>query len=154
MLFQYQDILLLKFKVTWSISLMYWCIMLWHAQMPNWYTFSMLFSSMCLWTIFRITLSNTCVVERRFTGHNIWVNFGSLPGFGKGITFASFQDTGKCESCKHWLNRCVRWTSVLLGRCLRHSFGMLSIPQAFFSLRELISFSMSQGITLSGDCCP
>jgi hypothetical protein len=54
----------------------------------------------------------------------------------KADTFASFQDDGKCDSWKQWLNRCVRWTSGLIGRSVRHSFGIPSIPQALLSLRE------------------
>jgi hypothetical protein len=51
----------------------------------------------------------------------------SLPGFGKVITLASFQDDGKYESRKQWLNKCVRCTRGLLRRCRSHSFGMSSI---------------------------
>jgi hypothetical protein len=30
--------------------------------------------------------------------HRFWGNFGSLPGFGTVITFASFQDVCRCDS--------------------------------------------------------
>jgi hypothetical protein len=33
---------------------------------------------------------------------------------------------------------------------MRHSFGILSIPQAFLSFREFINFCKSQGLNLSG----
>jgi hypothetical protein len=39
---------------------------------------------------------------------------------------------------------------LYLGRCLRHSFGMPSIPQALLNSRECITFYTSQGLTLSG----
>jgi hypothetical protein len=65
------------------------------------------------------------------------------------ITFASFQDVGKCDRRMQWLNRWVKWTSGLLGRCLRHSFGMPSIPQAVFNFKELSKFCKSQGHKVS-----
>jgi len=49
------DILLLKFKVTWSVSLMHWNVVLWHARKPNWHAFRMLLSSMFLWTLLWMT---------------------------------------------------------------------------------------------------
>jgi hypothetical protein len=52
------DMLLLKFKVTWSVSLIHWSIVLWRAQEPNWLERSRPLSAVCLWTIFRITFSN------------------------------------------------------------------------------------------------
>jgi len=33
-----------------------------------------------------------------------------LPGFGEVITFDFFQEDGKCDSRRQWLNRWVRWT--------------------------------------------
>jgi hypothetical protein len=78
--------LLLKFRVTWSVILMHRIIILWHARKTNWHTFSKLFSSTCLWTILRITFTNSLpVVERRLSDHKFWGNFGSLPGFSKVI---------------------------------------------------------------------
>jgi hypothetical protein len=41
-------------------------------------------------------------------------------------------------------------TRDLLGKCLRHSFGMPSIPQAFPSFKDRISFEMSHGQNLTG----
>jgi len=52
-------------------------------------------------------------------------------------------------SRKQWLKRCVRWTSGLLGRCLRHPLGMLTVAKTFLSLRELINFYTSQGHTFT-----
>jgi hypothetical protein len=34
------------------------------------------------------------VVDRRLIGRKFWGNLGSLPGFGKVITFASFRGFG------------------------------------------------------------
>jgi hypothetical protein len=73
-----------------------------------------------------------------------------LPGFGKATSFASFQDVGKCESRMQWLIKWVKRTSGLLGRCLRHSFGMLWILQAFRSFREFINLCKSHGHILLG----
>jgi hypothetical protein len=42
-----------------------------------------------------------------------------------------------------------KWTIGLLGRCLRHSFGIPSIPQAFFNFKEFSNFSKSEGLILS-----
>jgi hypothetical protein len=41
------DILLLKFGVTWSTSLIYWSVLLWTARKSNWLTFSKILSSAC-----------------------------------------------------------------------------------------------------------
>jgi len=57
--------------------------------------------------------------------------FGSLTVFDKVINFASFQDDGKCENRKQWLNRYVKWNSGPLGRCLRHSFGIHQFHRLF-----------------------
>jgi hypothetical protein len=53
------DMLLLKFKVTWSISLIHWSVMLCCLWKPNLLGLSRPLSSMCLWTIFRITFWNS-----------------------------------------------------------------------------------------------
>jgi hypothetical protein len=122
--------MLLKFKVTWSASRMHWSVVLWRARKPNWLGFCM-----CLWIILRMTFSNSLpAVGRRLIGLRFWRNFGFLPGFGKVITFASFQDDGRCDRRKQWLNRWVRWTNGFRGSCLRHSLGMSSIPRAFINL--------------------
>jgi hypothetical protein len=50
----------------------------------------------CFWIILKISFSNSLpVVDERLMGHKIWGNFGSLPGFGSVVIFASFQDAGK-----------------------------------------------------------
>jgi hypothetical protein len=98
----------------------------------------MLFSSMCLWIILRITFSNSLPIEgRRLTGLRLLGNCGSLPGFCKAKTFPPFQDDGNV-------------IAGFRGRCLRHSFLMPSVPQAFLNLREFVIFCTSQGLTLSG----
>jgi hypothetical protein len=55
-----------------------------------------------------------------------------LPGFGKAVNSTSFKDDGKYDSHKQCLNRWFRWSNGFRGRCLRYSFGMPSIQQAFF----------------------
>jgi hypothetical protein len=50
---------------------------------------------------------------------------------------------------RQWLNKCVMWTRDLLGRCLRYSFGMPSIPQALPTFRDQISLQTSHGRNLT-----
>jgi hypothetical protein len=58
--------LMLKLRVTWSVSLIHCSVVLWHARKPNWLPLSKPLSSMCFWTIFRMTLSNSLpFVDRR-----------------------------------------------------------------------------------------
>jgi hypothetical protein len=66
------------------------------------------------------------------------------------MTFASFQDFGKWDSRRQWLNKWVKCTSGRLGMCLRHSFGMPSIPQAFLNFKEFINFCKSHGLIIWG----
>jgi hypothetical protein len=73
------------------------------------------------------------LIKNRFGGE-----LGSLHGFGKDIFFASFQDVGTWEGQMQWIMKCVRYTSGPLGKYLRHSFCMPSIPQAFPCFRELL----------------
>jgi hypothetical protein len=47
----------------------------------------------------------------------------------------------------------VNCTISLLGRCLRLSFRMPSIPQAFLSFKEYINFCKSRGLFFQWDCC-
>jgi hypothetical protein len=44
--------------------------------------------------------------------------------------------------------RWVKWTSGLFRSCLRHSFGIPSVPQAFLSFRDSINFCKSNGLIL------
>jgi hypothetical protein len=76
------DILLLKLRVTWSFTLMHWCVVLWRARKPNWLALSRLLSSMCFWIIVWMTSSDNLLVDRRLNERKFWGNFGSLPGFG------------------------------------------------------------------------
>jgi hypothetical protein len=104
----------------------------------------------CLWTIFVWLSQKTCPSRTGgFSALNFEGIFSPYLASIKAITLASFQDDGKYDSRKQWLNRCVRWTSGLLGRFLRHSFGMPSISHAFLNFGEG-NFCMSQGLTLSG----
>jgi hypothetical protein len=119
------DILLLKFRVTWS-------------------------ASRCLFTISKITFSNSLPVEGKGLIGRKFLGIGIPYSFGKATTFASFQDVGKRDSQMQCLIRWVKWTSGPLGRCLRHSFGMPSIPQAFFNFKEFSNFCKSQGLVLPG----
>jgi hypothetical protein len=128
------DIFLLIFKVKWSVSLIHWSVAMWRAQEPNWLALSTSLSSMCLWPIFRMTSSNSFPVMDKTL---IWRKFcgilGSLPGFGKVITFSSFQDCGKCESRIQWLNK---WVS----------------SQAYINFNVFVNLRTSQCLTVSGRC--
>jgi hypothetical protein len=148
------DILLLKLRVMWSVSLMHCSVVLLRARKPNWLALSRLLSPICFWRAFRITFSNSLrVVDRRLIERKFWGNFGSLPGFGNVMIFASFQDFGKWGSRKQWLNKCVKCNNGRLGSHLRHTFGMPSIPQDSLNFKELINFCKSHGLILSGACC-
>jgi hypothetical protein len=139
------EIMVLKFRVTWSLS-----VVLWRARSPNWFAFSMLLTTRWLCFSFWITfLKSLPVVDRSLIGRKFWGNFESLPCFGKAVTFVSFQAAGTYESLKQWLNKWVRWTSGLLGKCLRHSLGISSSPQAFYNFRVRIISCTSQGLTFS-----
>jgi hypothetical protein len=145
------NILLLKLRVSWSVSLIHCSVVLWHARKQNWLALSSLLSSMCFWTILWMTFSkNLSVVERRLIGPKFWENFMTLPGFGNFMIFVSFQDFAKWNSRRQWLNKCVKCTNVRLGRCLMHSFGMPSIPQGFLNFKELNNFCKLHGLILSG----
>jgi hypothetical protein len=146
------DILLLKLRITWSMSLTHISVVLWRARKTNWLALSILLSLMCFWTIIRITFSNNLlVVERRLIFRKFWGNFGCLPGFGNVMIFASFQYFVKWDSRRQWLNKCVKYvyTNGRLWRCVWHSFGMPTIPQDFLNLKELISFCKTHGLVLS-----
>jgi hypothetical protein len=136
-----EDMLLLKLRVTWSVILIHCKVVLWQARKPNWFAFSRPLSPMCLWTIFGITFSNNLpVVGKRLIGRNFWGNVGSLPGFGKVIIFASFQGVGKWAIRRQWLNKWVKYTKGIFGSCLRHSFGMPSIPHALGQVHVYMAF--------------
>jgi hypothetical protein len=106
------DMLLLKFKVTWPLSLLHLSVIIWRAGNPNWLALSRPLSSMCLWIIIRITFSNSySLVDKGLIGRKFWGNFGSLLGFSNFITIASFQDFGKQDNRRQWLNRCIICTS-------------------------------------------
>jgi hypothetical protein len=53
------DILLLKFRETWPVSLIHWSVMLWHARNANWLAFSKFLSAMCLWIVSTINFSKS-----------------------------------------------------------------------------------------------
>jgi hypothetical protein len=83
-------------------------------------------------------------------GHKIWGNFGSLPGFGSVVIFASFQDAGKWPSRRQWLNKRVKRARGLLGRCRGYLFGMPSRPQASQNFKDCI-FSDVTGSEINRD---
>jgi hypothetical protein len=89
------------------------------------------------------------VVDKRLIGRKFWANFGSLPGFDNIINFASSQGFGKWDGRKQWLNKCVRCTSCIFRRCLRHSFWMPSSSQVFHNFSIFTKFRMSHRITFS-----
>jgi hypothetical protein len=134
------DMLLLKFKLTWSVSLIHRNVVLWRARKQTWLVLRRHLSPVCLLTIFRKTFSNSLpAMDKRLIGRKFLENLGSLPEFDNVITFASFQGFGKWESRRQWLNKCARCTSGSLGRCPRHSFGIRSRPEpSLFSVNLLI----------------
>jgi hypothetical protein len=143
-------LLLLKFRITWSASLILCSVVLWRARKPNWVVLSKFLLPKCFCTICRIIFSKWLPVEdKRLIGHKCWRTLESLLGFGKATTLASFEDAGKCESRMQWLIKWVNWTSGLLGKCLRHSFGIPSILQAFLNFNEFNIFCKSYGLTFS-----
>jgi hypothetical protein len=89
------------------------------------------------------------VVDKRLIGHTFGGNLGYLPGFGKVIIFASFQgvENSRAEG-SDYIN--VKFTDGLLGRCLRHPFGMPSFLRAYLNFKEWISFYKPHGLILSG----
>jgi hypothetical protein len=139
------DSLLLKLRVTWSVSLINCNVVLWRARKPNWLALSGPLSYVCFWRIIRITFSNSLpVVDRRLIGRKFWI----FTRFGKVITFATFKGFGKCDSRRLRLNKRIKCTIDRSGKCLRHSFGMPLIIQAFLNFRVFISFCMSHGLIL------
>jgi hypothetical protein len=89
-------------------------------------------------------------VDKRLIGRKVGRNLGSLPGFGNFITLSSFQDNRKCESRMQWLIKSVRYTNGLFERCLKHSFGMPSIQQAFLNFKDFLNICMQHCPTVSG----
>jgi hypothetical protein len=59
------------------------------------------------------------------------------------MIFASFQDFGRCDNRRQCLDKCAKYASNLLGRSLKNSSGIPSIPQAFISLNNFINFLYS-----------
>jgi hypothetical protein len=140
------NILLLKFRETWTAILIYWRVILWSAR--NWLAFSkFVSSSTSFWIVLQISLSNSLsVVDKRLIGRKFW----GIPGFGRVLNFASSQGSGVWPNWKQWLNKCVKRTRGLLGRCRRRSFRMPSKAQAFPNFTERITFETSQGRKLTG----
>jgi hypothetical protein len=105
------DILLLKFSVAWSASLIHWSVVLWSAEKQNWLAFSKFLSSSCFWSVLKVSFQIDCHWWTRGWSD---VNFGSLPGFGRVMIFASFQGARKWSSRRQWLNKfdkCTRRSS-------------------------------------------
>jgi hypothetical protein len=76
------DISLLKFRVTWSASVIHWSVELWFARKPNWLAFSKFLSSVCFWVFLKISFSNSLpVVDKRLIGRKFGGDFGSLLAF-------------------------------------------------------------------------
>jgi hypothetical protein len=156
-------VLLLKFKVTWSINHIHSGAMLWRAGIPNWLALSSPLSSMCLWTIFRITfLKNLLAVDKRLIECKFWGNFGSLFSFVNVITFASFQGFGKWDSQWLW------WPFWLVLRLLQsqphvtpityfilthlHRLQSLHANIPFYSLTVFITHMTSSHVHTSRVC--
>jgi hypothetical protein len=89
------DLLFLKFEVMWSASLIHSSAVLWWERKSHWLALSRSLSSMCLWTIFRNTFSNTSpVVDQSPIGHKLLGRYRSLQRFSNVITFACFKGFG------------------------------------------------------------
>jgi hypothetical protein len=138
------DMLLLKLRVTWSVSLMHCSAVLWRARKTNWLELSRPLSCICFWRVFRITFSNSLpVLERTLIGHKFWGNFWSLRCYGNVMNFAFFQDFGKWDSRRQWLNKCIKCTNGRLGRYLMYSFVMPSTSRNLLnSVSHMVLFSL------------
>jgi hypothetical protein len=78
------DMFLFKFKVTWSVSLIHWNVILWRARKTNWLVLSRILFSMYLWNIFRITLSSSLPALEKSL---IWHQFlGKLTSYQFSVT--------------------------------------------------------------------
>jgi hypothetical protein len=73
------DILLLKFRETWSVSLIHWSFVLWRARKTNWLALESFFPQCVYELLYRI----------RLIGHTFWGNFWFLLGFGRAMILAS-----------------------------------------------------------------
>jgi hypothetical protein len=82
------------------------------------------FFPQCFWIVLKTSFSNSLVVDKRLIGCKFWRNLGPLPGFGRVMISASFQGARKSPSSRQWLNKCIKCTRGIPGRCRRHSFGM------------------------------
>jgi hypothetical protein len=47
---------------------------------------------------------------------------------------------GRRDGLIQWLNRWGRWNNSLPGSCLRHSFGMPPLPEAFLNFKVITKF--------------
>jgi hypothetical protein len=59
------DMLLLKFKLTRSVSLIHWSVVLWRTWKPKQLAISRPLSSVYRWTILRITAGHSCAQQHR-----------------------------------------------------------------------------------------
>jgi hypothetical protein len=69
-------ILLLKFRVTWSVSLMHWSLILWSARKPNWHihVFGKFLPSVCFRVVLKVSFSSSLpVVDKRLIGGKFWI---------------------------------------------------------------------------------
>jgi len=135
---------LLEIKVTWSVSLIYWSVVLWWTWQPNWPACSMLFLSTCLWSIFKTVFSNNFpYADRRLIGRKI---LGSCP------VLVTLSLSLLLKRWKMWQHKIIvkkmcdmhQWPS---GKMSEES--MPSITRAFPSWSKLIWFWSSQGLNLA-----
>jgi hypothetical protein len=56
------DILLLKLRVMWSVSLMYCSVVLWRARKPNWLALSRFLSSTCFLRVLELLFRKVCLL--------------------------------------------------------------------------------------------
>lgn len=112
------NVLLMKFWVMWSASLIRWSVVLWSTWKPKGLALSKFLSSVCFLILFKVSFSNSlCVMGKELNRHKLWGNLRSLPGFSRIMSFASFQGAMKWPSLRQWLNKCVKHTRDLLGIC-------------------------------------
>jgi hypothetical protein len=143
------DILLLKFRLTWSSSLIYWSVVLWSDQSQT-HLHVVSFFPQCFWIALKISFSNTLpTVGKRLTGRKFGGNFECLLGFSRVMNFASFQGDGKWPSWRQCLDKCVKCTKGLPERFWGHSLPNIKDGIYFEMLqsRKFIDVSYSAAST-------
>jgi hypothetical protein len=141
------DILLLKFKVMWSISLVHWRVVLQCARKTNWLALSRSLSWVCLGTTYRMPFSKSLpIVDKKLIEHKFWGNLGSLPGCSS-YNFCKLPRNWKTRKPKaviKWM--CQTYHGLLGGACGIHlECHQLDMP--FYISRNLL-ISLSHKVLL------